>query len=43
MKQSGYYRLTPIVALSMGITDGKLLFCHVISEESADKEISNKE
>ena len=30
--QSGYFRLVTTVALGMGITDGKILFCHGISE-----------
>ena len=40
---SGYFRLATIVALGMGITYGKLLLCHGISEESGDKNISMKE
>ena len=28
--QSGYFRLITAVVLDMGITDGKLLFCHSI-------------
>ena len=30
--ESGYFILTITVALGMGIEDGKLLFCHGISE-----------
>ena len=26
--QSGYFRLAPTMALGVGITDGKLLYCH---------------
>ena len=40
---SSYFRLATTVALGMGITDGKLLFCHGISEESVDKKISMRE
>ena len=40
---SGYFRLTTTVALGMGITDGNLLFCHVISEGSVDKKIPTRE
>ena len=38
--QSGYFTLATTVALGMGITDGKLLLCHGISEQSKDKKIS---
>ena len=30
--QSGYFRLATTMALGMGITDGKLLYCHGIAE-----------
>ena len=30
--QSGYFRLATKVALDMGITDGKLLYCHGVAE-----------
>ena len=40
--QSGYFRLATNVVLGMGIIDGKLLFCHGISEGSVDKEISTR-
>ena len=43
MTQSGYLRLATPVALGMGITDGSILFCHVISEGSVDKKISRRE
>ena len=33
----GYFRLANTVALGMGTTYRKLLFCHDISEESVDK------
>ena len=38
--QSGYFRLATTVALGMGITYGKLLFCHGISEGSVVKNFS---
>ena len=41
--QGGYFGLATIVALIMGIADGKLLFCHVISEQSKYKTISMRE
>ena len=41
--QSGYFRLATTVALDMGITYGKLLFCHSISQDSEDKTISTRE
>ena len=41
--QSGYFRLATTVSLGIGIADGKLQFCHGISEESGDKNISTKE
>ena len=41
--QSGYFILATTVALGIGITDGNLLFCHGISEESTDKKISTIE
>ena len=41
--QSGYFRLSTTVALGMGITYGKLLLCHGISQESEDNTISTKE
>ena len=34
--QNVYFRLAATVAFRMGITDGKLLFCHGISEEIVD-------
>ena len=37
--QSGYFRLATTVTLGMGITYGKLLFCHGISKGSVDKKI----
>ena len=43
MTQSGYFRLSTTVALGMGITDGKLLFCHGFSKESAEKKVSTVE
>ena len=41
--QSGYFRLTTTVALCMGITDGKLLYCHGVAEGNKDKKISTFE
>ena len=38
--QSGYFRLATTVALGMGITYGKLLYCHSDAEGNADKNIS---
>ena len=43
MTHSGYFRLETILALGMGIADGKLLTFHGISEESVDKKISTLE
>ena len=31
------------MALGMGITDGKLLYCHVVAEENVDRKISTLE
>ena len=39
--QSGYFRLTATVALGMGITDGKLLYCHDVEEGNEDKKNFN--
>ena len=41
--QSGYFRLATNVALGMGLTDGKLLYCHGVAEENEDKKISTLE
>ena len=41
--QSGYFRLATTVVLSVGITYGKLLYCHVASEGNVEKKISMKE
>ena len=41
--QSGYFRLATTVVLGVGITYGKLLYCHVASEGNAEKKISMKE
>ena len=43
LTQSGYFRLANAVALGMGITDGKLLLCHGISEGSAYKKFLTSE
>ena len=40
--QGGYFRLVTTVALGVGITYGKLIFCHGISQESDYKTISTK-
>ena len=39
----GYFRLATTVALGMGITDGKLLYCHGVTEGNKDKKISTLE
>ena len=41
--QSGYFRLATTVALGMGITYGKLLYCHGVSEGNVDRKISTLE
>ena len=38
--QSGYFRLATIVALGMGITYGKLIYCRGVAEVNVDKKIS---
>ena len=43
VSQSGYFRLVTNVALGMGITDGKLLYCHGVAEGNKDKKISTLE
>ena len=35
--KSGYFSLATTVALGMGITDEKLLYCHGVSEVNVDK------
>ena len=40
---SGYFRLATTVALGIGITDGKLLYCHGVAEGEKDKKISTLE
>ena len=42
VKHSGYFRPATTAKLGTGITDGKLLLCHVISKENVDKTISTK-
>ena len=37
--QSGHFRLATKLALGMGITDGKLLYCHVVSDGNMDRRI----
>ena len=41
--QSVYFILATTVALGMGITDGKLLYCHGVAEGNMDKKISTLE
>ena len=41
--QSGYFRLATTVAFGMGITDGKLLYCHGVAEGNVDKKFSTLE
>ena len=41
--KSGYFRLATKVALGMGITDGKLLYCHGVSEVNMDRKFSTSE
>ena len=41
--QSGYFRLATTVALGIGITDEKLLYCHGVAEGNKDKKISTLE
>ena len=36
----GYFRLATTVALGVGIIDGKLLYCHGVSEGNTDRKIS---
>ena len=38
--QSGYFRLANTVSLGMGITYGKLLYCHGFAEGNLDMKIS---
>ena len=40
---SGYFIFVTTVALGMGITDGKIIFYHGISEGSMEKQISMRE
>ena len=35
--RSGYFRFVTTVALGMGITDGKLLYCHGDAEGNVDR------
>ena len=43
MTQIGDFRLATITALGMGITDGKILFCHGISELIRNRKIAARE
>ena len=38
--QSGYFRVATTYVLGMGITYGKLLYCHDVAEGNVDKKIS---
>ena len=38
--QSGYFRIATTAALGVGITDGKLLYCHGVAEGNQDKKKS---
>ena len=40
MTQSGYFSFATKVALGVGIIDGKILFCHGISDKTKEKMIS---
>ena len=40
LTQSGYFILATKVALGMGIADGKLIYCHGVSERNVDRKIS---
>ena len=40
LTQSVYFRLATTVELGVGITDGKLLYCHDIAEGNVDKKLS---
>ena len=40
MTQSGYFSFATKVALGVGIIDGKILFCHGISDRTKEKMIS---
>ena len=39
--QSGYFRLATNVALGVGITDRKLLYCRGVSEGNVDRKMSS--
>ena len=41
--QSVYFRLATNMALGMGITDGKLPYCHGVAERNMDKTSSTLE
>ena len=43
ISQSGYFRLATTVVLGMGITDGKLVLCCGVSEQSRDKKLLMRE
>ena len=41
--QRGYFRLATTVALGMGITDGKIIYCNGVAEGNVDRKISTWE
>ena len=41
--QIGYLRLVTTVVLGMGITDGKIILCHIISNKIKCKSIPMRE
>ena len=41
--QSGYLIITTILALGMGITYGKLLYCHGVAVGNVDEKVSTLE
>ena len=43
LTHNSYFRLATTVVLGMAITDGKLLFCHVLSEVNVDNKVSTVE
>ena len=43
VNQTGYFILVNTVVFGMGITDGKILFCHRIIEDNEDKKVTMRE
>ena len=41
--QSGYFRLATTVALGVGITYGKILYCNGVAEGNVDRKISTSD